>query len=68
MATITDSILGGAIASHLAMSPEATGLFKRVIMMSGSSAAWFASTTHGLARYSAKQLGEENLCPTFDTE
>ncbi len=53
---------GSASVSHHVNSPYASGLFHRVIEVSGSSGAWFASTAWSAE--SARKMAPFLLCPT----
>lgn len=44
--TLFGQSAGGASVSHVALSPDAKGLFQRVIPMSGSAAAYFGVSYH----------------------
>ena len=57
---------GGTMVSHMALSPQASGLFHRVIGLSGSAAAWYAEAI--LALDNARNMGLVNFCTILNTK
>ena len=64
--TIFGQSAGAMSVSHLALSPEARGLFHRVLAMSGSAATSGASTTR--LRMSTLRLAQHYDCPVDNDE
>ena len=64
--TIFGQSAGGASVSHLSLSPEAKGLFERVIMISGSSSSYFATTEY--QSVTAERLAEHYDCSNSNDE
>ena len=54
------------MVSHMALSPQSSGLFHRIIGMSGSAAVWYAEAI--LASDNARNMGLVNFCPILNTK
>ena len=64
--TVMGQSAGSASVSHLSLSPEAKGLFKRVILVSGSASAYFGYSSH--QPLLTRRLADYYKCPTGSDE
>ena len=54
------------MVSHMALSPQTSGLFHRIIGMSGSAAVWYAEAI--MALDNARNMGLVNFCPILNSK